>query len=151
MMSSTSSLSASGGTEDGVATFKDRVNLQKIHNMDLQAVGKTAILDQGIIFNDDRMPRDTKPGQGLLREGYRLAGGGGWSTNAQNNGSKEKECDKGMPAGNLGGPPRGGPGGNEGGNGDEPSNSEDDKEDGSELPTDEKEDMEGIIASHATT
>ena len=33
--SSTSSSLASGGTEDGIATFKDRVNLQKIHNADL--------------------------------------------------------------------------------------------------------------------
>ena len=65
--------------EDGIATFKDRVNLQKIHNMDLQAVGETAIPDQGIVFDDDRMPRDMKPEQGLLREGFRLAGGRGWS------------------------------------------------------------------------
>ena len=34
-MSSTSLASASRGMEDGIATFKDRVNIQKIHNVDL--------------------------------------------------------------------------------------------------------------------
>ena len=150
-MSSMLSSSASGGTEDGIATFKDRVNLQKIHNADLRAVGETAIPDRGIIFDDDKMPRDTKLGQGLLRGGFRLASGRGQSTNDQNNDSRRKERDKGMPTGKQGGPPSGGPDGNGGGDGDEPSDSKDDEEDGSELPTDEEEDVEGMIASHATT
>ena len=56
-----------------------------------------------------------------------------------------------MPTGKQGGPPSGGPDGNGGGDGDEPSDGEDDEEDGSEPPTDEEEDVEGVIASHATT
>ena len=114
-------------------------------------MGKTTIPDQGIVFDDDRMPRDTKPGQGLLRGGFRLAGGRGRSTNGQNDDSKGKERDKGMPTGGPGGPLSGGPDSNRGGDGDEPSDSEDDEEDGSELPTDEEEDVECMIASHTTT
>ena len=114
-------------------------------------MGTTTIPDQGIVFDNDKMPRDTKPGQGLLRGGFRPAGGRGQSTNDQNNNLKRKERDKEMPTGKQGGPPCGGPDGNGGGDGDEPSDSEDDEEDGSEPPTDEEEDVEGMIASHATT
>ena len=131
MMSSILSLSASRGTEDGIATFKDRVNLQKIHNADLQAVGETSIPDQGIVFDDSRMLRDMKRGQGLLRGGFRVAGGRGWSMNGQNNDSKGKERDKRMSAGSPGGPSSGGPDSNRGGDGHEPSDSEDDEDGGS--------------------
>ena len=78
-------------------------------------VGETAIPDQGIVFDDDRMPRDTKPEQGLLRGGFRPAGGRGRSTNGQNDDLKGKEQDKGMPTGKQGGPLSGGPDGNGGG------------------------------------
>ena len=114
-------------------------------------MGETTIPDQGIVFDNDRMPRDMKPGQGLLRGGFRLTGGRGRSTNGQNDDSKGKEWDKGMPTGKQGGPLSGGPDGNRGGNGDEPSDSEDDKEDGSGLPTDEEEDVEGMTANHTNT
>ena len=90
-------------------------------------VGETAIPDQGIVFDDDKIPRDTKPGQGLLRGGFRPASGRGQSTNGQNNNSKGKEWDKGMPMGKQKGPLSGGADSNGGGDGDEPSDSEDDE------------------------
>jgi hypothetical protein len=104
--------------------WKDQVIHQRIRNSGIKDDGESIVMEQGIVFNGKGKPQDIRLGQKLRRKGIGTTGGRSHPERKPLIGKR---------------PPKGGQ------EEDEELSYSSDKEDkgGSELPTDEEEEVEG--------
>ena len=58
----------------------ERAAHQRIRHSQIRETGQATVPDQGIVFNENNVPRDTKPEQKLKKEESVLASGRGQPT-----------------------------------------------------------------------
>jgi len=67
---SSSTSNRTNRTGNAISILKDRVALQCYHNEELWVKGETSMPDQSIVFDEKRVPKDTRPGQDIRKGGF---------------------------------------------------------------------------------